>query len=128
MAFATSFGDGDVLLWFVEFFLFVVWFWILIMIFGDLFRDKHASGWAKAFWFLFVVFIPLIGILTYFIVRGGGMAERAAEQQKELQAQMGEMAMAGKSPADQISQAKALLESGAIDQAEFDQLKAKALQ
>ena len=131
MTLATSFGDGDVLLWFAEFFLFVVWFWILITIFGDLFRDADLSGWAKALWVFFVVLVPLIGILAYFIVRGGGMAERAAKQQKAAQAQFDDyvrQTSAAGNPAEQISQAKALLDAGTIDQAEYDKLKAKALQ
>ena len=131
MALATSFGDGDVLLWLAEFFLFVVWFWILITIFGDLFRDTDLSGWAKALWIFFVVLVPLIGILAYFIVRGGGMAERAAKEQKAAQAQFDDyvrQTSAAGNPAEQISQAKALLDAGTIDQAEYDKLKAKALQ
>jgi len=130
MTLATSFGDGDVLLWFAEFFLFVVWFWILIVIFGDIFRDHDLSGGLKAFWVLFVVIVPLLGILVYLIARGGGMAARAASQQKAAQDQFDayvRQTSGGGNPADQISQAKALLDSGAIDQAEFDRLKAKAL-
>ena len=131
MTLATSFGDGDVLLWIAEVFLFVVWFWILLTIFGDLFRDHDLSGGAKALWVVFVVFLPLIGILAYFIVRGSGMADRAIKQQKEAQAQFQDYVQqttVGASPADQINQAKALLDAGTIDQAEFDKLKAKALQ
>ena len=130
MTLATSFGDGDVLLWFAEVFLFVVWFWILIVIFGDIFRDHDLSGGMKAFWVLFVVIIPWLGILVYLIARGGGMAERAAKQQKAAQDQFDAYVRETSSsanPADQISQAKALLDSGAIDQSEFDALKAKAL-
>ena len=131
MTLATSFGDGDVLLWMAEFFLFVVWFWLLIAIFGDLFRDHDLSGGLKAFWILFVVVFPLIGILAYFLIRGKGMAGRAVKQQQEAQAQFdayvkSTVGTTG-SPTDQIVQGKALLDAGTITQAEFDGLKAKAL-
>ncbi len=130
---ATSFGDGDVLLWMFEFFLFVIWFWLLLTIFSDLFRDHEMSGGTKALWVIFVVLLPYVGILVYLIARGHGMAERAAKAQALAQEQMNAQirAVAGTSAstsaADQIAQAKSLLDSGAIDQAEFDKLKAKAL-
>jgi hypothetical protein len=60
------------------FFLWVIWIWILIWIFIDIFRSHDLSGWAKALWFVFVLFIPLIGVLVYLIARGGSMQERAA--------------------------------------------------
>jgi hypothetical protein len=128
-------GNGEVLLWMVELFFFIVWFWLLISIFGDLFRDHDVSGGAKALWVLFVVVVPFLGILVYLIVRGGGMAQRSAKAMQEAQAQFddyvrqtaGASAAAGATPADQIASAKSLLDSGAISQAEFDQLKAKAL-
>lgn len=122
----SGFGDGDVLLWMFELFLFVVWFWLLLTIFSDLFRDHELSGGMKALWIIFVVILPFLGILIYLIARGHGMAERQAKQiaeaQKQMVAQYG-----GASPADQIASAKALLDSGAIDQAEYDKLKASAL-
>lgn len=131
MNMATSFGNGDILLWFIEFFLLVIWFWLLIVIFGDLFRDHETSGGAKALWVLFVVFLPFLGILVYLIVRGHGMALRSQKQAEEMQnafdAQVRRAAGSQGSAADQIAQAKSLLDSGAITQAEFDSLKAKAL-
>ena len=71
----------------LEIFLFVVWIWLLIWIFSDIFRSRDLSGWAKALWVIFVLFLPLIGILTYLIVRGGSMHDRAVRQ---AQAQEGE--------------------------------------
>lgn len=131
MPLATSFGNGDVFLWFVEFFLFVIWFWLLITIFGDLFRDHETSGGAKAFWVIFIIVIPFLGILVYLIARGGGMAARAAKSHQQAQEQFDtyvrNAAGSAQSPADQIAGAKSLLDSGAIDQSEFDRLKAKAL-
>jgi hypothetical protein len=128
----TSFGHGDVLLWFIEVFLFVVWFWLLISIFGDLFRDHQASGVTKALWVVLVLLFPFLGVLAYLILRGGGMSARAARSMREAQDQFDTYvrSVAGGTPsaADQIQKAKALLDAGAIDRAEFDRLKAKALQ
>jgi hypothetical protein len=123
-------GNGDVLLWIFEVFMFVIWFWVVITIFSDLIRDHDISGWTKALWFLFVLVVPFLGILAYLIFRGGGMAGRAQKQMQEAQAQFDtyvqQTAGAG-SATDQIAKAKDLLDSGAIDQSEFDRLKAKAL-
>jgi hypothetical protein len=128
---ASSFGNGDVFIWMLEFFLFVIWFWLLLTIFTDLFRDHETSGGMKAVWIIALVLLPYIGILIYLIARGHGMAGRAAKQQAEMQEQMDARirAAAGttSSPTDQIAQAKTLLDSGAIDQAEFDRLKTSAL-
>jgi hypothetical protein len=128
---ASSLGNGDMLLWMLEFFLFVIWFWLLLTVFGDLFRDHETSGGMKVVWIVFLILIPYIGIFVYLIARGHGMADRAAKQNAQVQAQVDDRirAAAGTSatPADQISQAKALLDSGAIDQAEFDKLKTSAL-
>jgi hypothetical protein len=116
----------------LEFFLFVIWFWLLLTIFSDLFRDHETSGGMKAVWIIVLIVLPYVGILIYLIARGHGMAGRAAKQQAEMQEQMDNRirAAAGTTsatPADQIAQAKSLLDSGAIDQAEFDRLKASAL-
>ncbi|MFD0597270.1 SHOCT domain-containing protein [Catellatospora coxensis] len=127
----SSFGNGDFLLFMFEFFLFVIWFWLLIMIFSDLFRDHETSGWAKALWTILVIVLPFLGILLYLIVRGRGMTDRALKQQQAMKQQMDAQIRAavgtGGSPADQIAQAKSLLDTGAITQAEFEVLKSKAL-
>ena len=131
MSLNATFGNGDVFLWMLEFFLFVIWFWLLIVVFSDLFRDHETSGWVKAFWVIFVVVLPYLGILLYLIARGRGMAERSARQmqaaQQQLDARIRAAAGTSATPADQIAQAKSLLDSGAIDQAEFEKLKAAAL-
>ena len=128
---SSSVGNGDVFVWMLEFFLFVIWFWLLLTIFGDLFRDHETSGGMKAVWIIVLIVLPYVGILIYLIARGHGMAGRAAKQQALMQEQMDAQirAAAGTSasPADQVTQAKALLDSGAIDQAEFQKLKAQAL-
>jgi phospholipase D-like protein/putative oligomerization/nucleic acid binding protein len=126
-----TFGNGSILLWMLEFFLFIIWFWLLIAIFSDLFRDHEASGGVKALWTVLLIVLPFIGILAYLIFRGRGMAERSARRQQAMEAQVDsrirEAVGPSSSAADQIAQAKALLDSGAINQAEFDTLKAKAL-
>ena len=123
--------NGSFLLALFEFFLFFAWFMCLFWVLGDIFRSKNLGGGAKTFWILFVILLPWLGVLVYVIARGKGMQERQLDQAKELQAAQAEyiksVAAAGATPADQISSAKGLLDSGAITQAEFDQIKAKAL-
>src|SRR5450755_4657189 len=77
---SSSYPLLDIFWTIFELFLWVIWIWILIMVFLDIFRSPDLSGWAKALWFLFVLFIPLIGVLVYLIARGGEMHERAARQ------------------------------------------------
>lgn len=123
-------GNGSVLLWMLEFFFFVIWFWLLLGIFSDLFRDHELSGGWKAVWVVVLVILPYLGILIYLIARGRGMTERGIKANQQAQEQFDERIRAaggGTDPAEQISKAKALLDSGAIDQAEFDALKGKAL-
>ena len=130
MNITSNFGSGDILLFMLEFFLFMIWFWLLITIFGDLFRDRELSGVLKAVWVVALLFMPFLGILLYLIIRGSGMTDRAAaamaDAQKQFDAQV-KAAAGTQSPADQIASAKALLDSGAISQPEFEALKAKAL-
>jgi hypothetical protein len=116
-------------LWF--FFLFI-WIMILFQILGDLFRDHSVSGVEKTLWVLFLVFLPFLAVFVYLIVRGKGMGERAAGQQQRAQQQfegyVRDVAATGETtPTEQIARAKELLDAGAIDQSEFDRLKAKAL-
>jgi Short C-terminal domain/Phospholipase_D-nuclease N-terminal len=116
-------------LWF--FFLFI-WIMILFQILGDLFRDHSASGVEKTLWVLFLVFLPFLAVFVYLIVRGKGMGERAAAQhqraQQEFEGYVRNVAATGEAtPTEQIAKAKELLDAGAIDQSEFERLKAKAL-
>jgi len=127
---SATFGSGDILLWMLYFFLFIIWFWLLMAIFGDLLRDDETGGGVKALWVIFLIALPFIGILLYLIVRGKGMGTRQAAQLQAAQASFDNQirsATSSSSPADQITQAKSLLDSGAIDQAEFAKLKAAAL-
>lgn len=110
-------------------FAFVVYLMVLFSILGDLFRDRGLSGWWKAAWVLFLLFLPWISALVYLIARGRGMAERAMAAQLQVKEQTDAYikSVADKSAADQIVDAKALLDSGAITDQEFQALKAKAL-
>ena len=124
--------NGSFLLALFEFFLFFAWFMCLFWVLGDIFRSKDLGGGAKTLWVIFVIVLPWLGILIYVIARGHGMQDRQLEQAKELQAAQADYikSVAGSSSssaASQIADAKSLLDSGAISQAEFDQLKAKAL-
>jgi ABC-type multidrug transport system fused ATPase/permease subunit len=114
----------------LEFFLWVIWIWILIMVFIDIFRSRDLSGGAKALWFLFVLFIPLIGVLVYLIARGGKMHERAyreaQQQDQELRAYVQEAA-GSQSSADQLAKLADLRQRGVISAEEFDREKAKVL-
>jgi hypothetical protein len=111
------------------FFCWILFFWLLFMVFGDLFRRHDVSGWGKAAWSLFVIFLPFLGCFVYLISQGRAMGERNLEQAQAAQASMDQRirSATGSGSAEQIAQAKGLLDSGAITQAEFDQLKAKAL-
>jgi hypothetical protein len=120
---------SDVIWAIIVSFAFVAYLMVMFIIISDLFRDRDTSGWVKAVWIVALIFLPLLTSLVYLIARGGGMAERGARQAEAMkQAQDAYIRdVAGSSPADQIEKAKALLESGAISQQEFDRLKAKAL-
>ena len=124
-----EYTPGDVFLSMLWFFLFFIWIWLLITVFADIFRSDDMGGWGKALWTIFVIVLPYLGVFIYLIAEGHHMAERNAEQMQSAQAQQADYikSVAGSSPADQIAQAKQLLDSGAITQAEFDGLKAKAL-
>jgi len=115
----------------LEFFLWVIWIWILIMVFIDIFRSHDLSGWGKALWFLFVLFIPLIGVLVYLIVRGGSMHERAVaqarRQDQEFRSYVQQAAGSGGSTADQLAKLADLRDRGVISAEEFEREKAKVL-
>jgi hypothetical protein len=126
--------NGSFLLALFEFFVFVAWFMCLFWIFGDLFRSKDLGGGGKTLWVLFIIILPFLGMFIYVIARGSGMTERAmaaqAEVQKQQEAYIKSVATTSGnsgSVADEIASAKALLDSGAINASEYEQLKAKAL-
>ncbi len=119
----------DLLLLVFEVFLFVIWIWILFTIIGDLFRDHEMSGWAKAIWILFLVFIPFLGALIYLIARGSGMRERALKAQAEAKHHMDAyiQQQAHSSPADELHKLSDLKDKGAISAEEFEKAKDKLL-
>jgi len=113
-----------------EIFLWVIWFWILITVFIDIFRSQDLNGWGKALWFLFVLFIPLIGVLVYLIARGGKMHERAvrtAQQQDQQFREYVQDAAGSGNTADQLAKLADLRDRGVITPAEFEAQKAKVL-
>ena len=120
----------DVLWTLIVIFAWVIWFWLLIVVFSDLFRRRDISGWGKAAWIIFVIILPYIGVLAYLIAQHQGMADRNVEQAQAAQSQFDDYVKgvaASSGPAGEIEKAKQLLDSGAISQAEYDSLKAKAL-
>jgi len=126
---AYTFGQA---MWtMLVFFCWILFFWLLFIVFGDLFRRTDISGWGKAGWCIFVILLPFLGVLVYFIAEGKAMGERSMQQaqaqQAQMDAQIRSAAGSGGGAADQIAKAKQLLDSGAITQAEFDGIKAKAL-
>ena len=127
---AADYPFLDVLWTLLIFFAWVIWFWLLITIFADLFRRHDIGGGKKALWVIFVIIVPFVGVLVYLIAESKGMADRQAQLQQQAQAQTDEYVKtvaASADPAGQIAQAKQLLDSGAINQQEFDALKQKAL-
>jgi len=122
---------GSVMWTMLVFFCWILFFWLLFIVFGDLFRRTDIGGWGKAGWCIFVILLPFLGILVYLIAEGKAMGERSMKQAQAQQAQMDayvrSAAGTGGGAADQIAQAKQLLDSGAISQSEYDALKAKAL-
>lgn len=112
------------------FFAWVIWFWILITVFADIFRRHDTSGFSKVLWIIFVIVLPFLGVFIYLIANSDGMAERniekAQKQQEQMDAYVKTVAGSGGAAAE-IEKAKGLLDSGAITQAEFDAIKAKAL-
>ncbi|MFC7534580.1 SHOCT domain-containing protein [Actinoplanes sp. GCM10030250] len=126
--------NGSFLLAVFEFFIFCAWFMCLFWVFGDLFRSKDLGGFGKTMWSIFLIILPIIGMLVYLIARGSGMNDRAmaqaAEMQKRQEAYIRSVATpdSGKrSATEEIASAKSLLDSGVITEADFERLKADAL-
>jgi hypothetical protein len=126
---SNSYPLLGVFLTILYFFLFVIWIWILIWICLDIFRSRDLSGGAKALWFLFVLFIPLVGVLVYLIVRGNGMHQRLVGQRGQQEHFRSDVQDAAepKSPADQLARLADLRDRGVLSTAEFEQEKAKVL-
>ena len=132
IGFAADYPFLDIFWSMLIFFFWVISISILVTVLIDVFRRHDLSGWGKAAWVLFVIVLPYLGVFIYLIAQGKGMAERRAAEVRDSQASFDsyvrDVAGSGSAaPADQIAKAKELLDSGAIDQAEFDKLKQKAL-
>ncbi len=127
----AEFGTGQVFLSMLYFFLFFIWIWLLIVVFSDIFRSHDLGGFAKALWVIFVIVVPYFGVFVYLIARGHKMSEHAQEAaQAQADAQRAYVQNAvGASPsvADELARLGDLKNQGAITDAEFEQLKAKAL-
>ena len=125
---AADYPFLDILWTMFIFFLFIIWIWILITVFVDIFRRKDTSGFSKALWIIFVIILPYLGVLIYLIANHDGMADRnLAQMQQQRAATDDYIRSVSGGAAGEIEKAKGLLDSGAITQAEFDSIKAKAL-
>jgi hypothetical protein len=128
----AEFGSGQVFWSMLWFFVFFIWIWLLILVFSDIFRSHDLSGWAKALWSLFVIFVPYLGVFVYLIARGGKMQEHAAQQAQKQDAAMRQYVQSvaatdGGGAADEIARLAQLRDQGVLSEAEFQQAKAKAL-
>jgi ABC-type multidrug transport system fused ATPase/permease subunit len=129
---AASYPVLDAFLTMLYFFLFIIWIWLLIMVFMDIFRSHDMGGWAKALWVIFIVILPFLGVLVYLITRGGKMHERqaadAARQQKAFNEYVRQAAgTPGADTASQLSQLADLKAKGVLTEEEFEAQKAKIL-
>jgi hypothetical protein len=130
MPIAADYPFLNILWSMIIFFVWVAWIWMIILILSDVFRRRDLSGWGKAGWTFFLIVLPFLGALIYLIAHSDGMAERRAQDVQGQKAQMDDYvrSVAGSGgPAAEIDKAKQLLDSGAINQAEYEALKAKAL-
>jgi hypothetical protein len=130
MVIAADYPFLDVFWTMLVFFAWVSWILILFRVLGDIFRRQDASGWAKAGWIVFVIVLPFLGVLIYLIANGDEMGKRDVEQSRAARAEFDDYVKsvaASEGPAAEIEKAKQLLDSGAISQAEFDVIKAKAI-
>jgi hypothetical protein len=120
---------GQVLLAVLEVFLFAAWLMILFVIIGDLFRDHETSGWGKAAWVIFLIFVPFLAALVYLIARGDGMRERALAQRQHQQEQLSEYirqtAGSGGTAADELTKLAKLHDDKKLSDEEFERAKAK---
>ena len=127
---ATDYPLLEVFWTMLIFFAFIVWIWILFTVLADIFRRRDISGFAKVMWIIFVVVLPYLGVFVYLIAEHQGMNERSLKAQQDVQSEFDQyvQSVAGKGdPADQIAKAKELLDRGTINQAEFEEVKRKAL-
>lgn len=132
MVLADGFGTGQVFWSMLWFFLWIIWFWMLIVVFGDIFRSPDLSGWTKALWTIFVVVLPYLGVLIYLIARGGKMQRHAAQaakaQDDHFRQYVQEVTSSnGSGTADELARLAELRDRGVLSDAEFQQAKTKTL-
>jgi len=131
MILAADYPFLDVFWTMLVFFLWVAWFMVLFHVIGDIFRRRDASGGKKTLWLIFVLFLPFLGVFVYLIANSDDMARRRLEEARAAQSEMDDyvrnVAGSGGSAAAEIDRAKQLLDSGAINQSEYEAIKAKAL-
>jgi hypothetical protein len=129
----AEFGSGQVFLSMLWFFLFFIWIWLLITVFGDIFRSEDLSGWGKALWSIFIIVLPYLGVFVYLIARGHKMSERAAraaaDQEAHFRRYVQDVASTSGSggAADELARLADLRDKGVLTEEEFQQAKAKAL-
>jgi Phospholipase_D-nuclease N-terminal/Short C-terminal domain len=121
----ADFSVGEFLLWMLWIFLFVVWFWLLITIFSDVFRRHDIHGGVKTLWIIFVIVFPFLGIFIYLITQSKGMAERNIAQAQAQQEQLRQIV--GTSSADELVKLDQLKASGSITEDEYQKMRAKAI-
>jgi type VI protein secretion system component VasK len=128
---AAEFGTGQVFWSMLWFFLFFIWIWLLIVVFGDIFRSPDLSGWGKALWSIFIIVVPYLGVFVYLIARGGKMQEHAVAQaqaqDQAMRAYVRDVSSDSTSAADELTRLAGLRDQGVISEAEFQQLKAKTI-
>ena len=131
MTLAEDFGSGQAFLSILWFFLFFIWIWLLIVVFGDIFRSRDMGGLAKGLWVIFVIVLPYLGVFVYLIARGHKMGEHAAEAAKQQEAAQRAyiQSVTGTAPssADELARLADLKKQGVISDAEFERLKAKVV-
>src|SRR5262245_29130061 len=123
MLLAAEFGTGQVFWSMLWFFLFFIWIWLLIIVFSDIFRSPDLSGWGKALWSFFIIFLPYLGVFVYLIARGHKMQEHAVQEAKAQDAAMREYiqnvtSSNGASAADEIARLADLRDKGVLSEAE----------
>jgi hypothetical protein len=127
----ADFGSGQVFWSMLWFFMFFIWIWLLIVVFGDIFRSPDLSGWAKAIWTIFVILLPYLGVFVYLIARGHKMSEHAIAQAQAMQDAQTDyirsVATTASTPADELAKLATLRDQGAISEAEFAAMKAKVV-
>ena len=129
MLIASSYPFVEVFWTMLIFFAFFIWIWLLFIIFADLFRRSDISGWAQVAWIVFIVILPYLGVFVYLIAEHKGMTERSVKQQRAAQAEMDQYvrSVARSDRSEQIAKGEELLKQGTITQAEFDQIKQRAI-